>query len=135
MISLQLQDVPFEQDVRELFMAFFPGQSFSHVPEQDAMISCIMTAEAEAGNEETGRLGTYHAAVLTDRGERLSFESPWFSERLASKNELKRALYRTLVALTGKELPWGTLTGIRPAKLALSLLQRGKTPNLSAISF
>ena len=39
MISLQLQDVPFEQDVRELFMAFFPGQSFSHVPEQDAMIS------------------------------------------------------------------------------------------------
>lgn len=127
MISLQLQDVPFEQDVRELFMAFFPGQSFSHVPEQDAMISCIMTAEAEAGNEETGRLGTYHATLLTDRGERLSFESPWFSERIAGKNELKRALYRTLSALTGKELPWGTLTGIRPAKLALNLLQRGKT--------
>ena len=32
------------------------------------------------------------------------------------KNELKQLLYRILSAHTGKELPWGTLTGIRPTK-------------------
>ena len=125
MISLQLQDVPFEQDVRELFMAFFPGQSFSHVPEQDAMISCIMKACAEAG--AAPRLGSYHAEIRTAEGRVLRFESAWMEERIESKNELKRALYRALTELTGKALPWGTLTGIRPAKLALTRLQEGKS--------
>lgn len=125
MISLQLQDVPFEQDVRELFMAFFPGQSFSHVPEKDAMISCIMKACAEAS--AAPRLGSYHAEIRTAEGRVLRFESAWMEERIGSKNELKRALYRALTELTGKALPWGTLTGIRPAKLALTRLQEGKS--------
>ena len=90
MISLQLQDVPFEQDVRELFMAFFPGQRCSHVPEQDAMISCIMKACAEAG--AAPRLGSYHAEIRTAEGRVLRFESAWMEERIESKNELKRAL-------------------------------------------
>lgn len=125
MISLQLRDVPFEQDVRELFMAFFPGETFSHVPEQDAMISCAMEAHREAAIAP--RLGTYRAEIRTATGQNLSFESSWMQERIASKNELKRALYRVLAELTGKALPWGTLTGIRPAKLALTALQQGKT--------
>ena len=57
----------------------------------------------------------------------LRFESAWMEERIESKNELKRALYRALTELTGKALPWGTLTGIRPAKLALTRLQEGKS--------
>ena len=39
------------------------------------------------------------------------------------KNELKQLLYRVLSAHTGKELPWGTLTGIRPTKIAMQFLE------------
>ncbi len=43
------------------------------------------------------------------------------------KNALKRALYTFLAKATGRTLPWGTLTGIRPTKIPLSLLDAGKT--------
>lgn len=42
------------------------------------------------------------------------------------KNRLKQLLYRALSVYTGRELPWGTLTGIRPAKIAMQLLEDGK---------
>ena len=38
----------------------------------------------------------------------------------------KHALYAVLSDYTGKTLPWGSLTGIRPTKLAYELLQQGK---------
>ena len=43
------------------------------------------------------------------------------------KDCFKRFLYKVLSELTGKELPWGNLTGIRPTKIAYSLLDEGKT--------
>lgn len=44
-----------------------------------------------------------------------------------SKNVFKRFLYQALSELTGKTLPWGNLTGIRPTKIAMELLERGNT--------
>ncbi|MGB8454549.1 MAG: coproporphyrinogen dehydrogenase HemZ [Anaerocolumna sp.] len=40
------------------------------------------------------------------------------------RNQLKRTLYSCLSYLTGKKLPWGTLTGVRPAKIAFEKLER-----------
>ncbi|MBR5743050.1 MAG: hypothetical protein IKX85_04545, partial [Clostridia bacterium] len=37
------------------------------------------------------------------------------AERKERKNALKQLVYKTLSEYTGKELPWGDLTGIRPA--------------------
>lgn len=48
-----------------------------------------------------------------------------YSDRPEYKNHLKRTLYRVLSELTGKTLPWGTLTGIRPTKIAMSMLEDG----------
>lgn len=42
------------------------------------------------------------------------------------KNELKKFLYLSLSEECGKKLPWGNLTGIRPTKIALSMLEEGK---------
>lgn len=41
------------------------------------------------------------------------------------KRFAKHSLYKTLSAYYGKELPWGSLTGIRPTKLAYAYLARG----------
>ena len=44
---------------------------------------------------------------------------------METKNECKRAVYQLLAEYTKKELPWGSLTGIRPTKIALSMLMEG----------
>lgn len=47
-------------------------------------------------------------------------------ERPEIKNRLKQLLYAALSEHQGKQLPWGTLTGIRPTKIPMALLQQGK---------
>ena len=45
--------------------------------------------------------------------------------RKENKDNIKYALYQLLVKLTGRTLPWGNLTGIRPAKLAMGMIESG----------
>lgn len=49
-----------------------------------------------------------------------------FANRKETKNILKKLLYRGMQIDTGKELPWGDLTGIRPAKIPALLYEEGK---------
>ena len=50
-----------------------------------------------------------------------------FSDRKETKNALKQNLYDLLKEGTGTELPWGTLTGIRPTKIPMKLMEEGKS--------
>ena len=52
-----------------------------------------------------------------------------YDDRLGAKNTVKKLLYQMLTRRTKMELPWGTLTGIRPIKLALDLLEEGSLEN------
>lgn len=45
----------------------------------------------------------------------------------AYKNALKRFLYTSLREETGISLPWGNLTGIRPTKIAMTMMEQGKS--------
>ena len=45
--------------------------------------------------------------------------------RKENKDGIKAALYKALVKMTGRTLPWGNLTGIRPVKLVMDMLQSG----------
>lgn len=45
------------------------------------------------------------------------------TEETADKKALEKALYDELVSYTGRTLPWGVLTGVRPSKLALSAVR------------
>ena len=44
------------------------------------------------------------------------------------KNRMKAGLYLLLRRWTGKDLPWGILTGVRPTKLAYSAMDAGMEP-------
>ena len=48
-------------------------------------------------------------------------------DRKEKKNVLKQELYRMVSTGLGRELPWGTLSGIRPTKIAMKLLDEGAT--------
>ena len=50
-----------------------------------------------------------------------------FADRKETKNALKQHLYALLKEGTGRELPWGTLTGIRPTKIPMKLMEEGQT--------
>lgn len=45
-----------------------------------------------------------------------------------SKNALKRELFRALEAILGKRTHWGILVGVRPVKIATTLLRDGLSP-------
>ncbi len=44
---------------------------------------------------------------------------------LAKKEWIKKFLFLYLKSITNKNLPWGTLVGIRPSKIALDLMNKG----------
>ena len=49
------------------------------------------------------------------------------ADRKETKNHLKRPIIpETVSDYTGQSLPWGTLTGIRPTKIAMGLIEQGK---------
>lgn len=50
-------------------------------------------------------------------------------EGFADKNEAKRALFDQLSQLTGQKPDWGTLTGVRPAKLTMEYFRKGNDPD------
>lgn len=45
---------------------------------------------------------------------------------LTYKEGIKKAVFQYFTEKTGKEMPWGILIGIRPSKIALELLNKGK---------
>ena len=112
MISLLLEDMTFEQDIRELLMAFYPGEKYIYTDDTVLLRLHLYKKEHE-----------YHIGINTD-SEVLEFCSKIKNTKFDTKNELKRNIYQNLLKLGNKELPWGTLTGIRPTKIVMDLLEK-----------
>ncbi len=129
MIWLQMNDDSYEYDVRGLLMAFYPTEEIIKTGEAqpvenwrrhltvklapegiEAVLACRW--DDEDGLKETSLTGR-RAMDRADRRE--------------TKSILKRMVYDILSQDTGKTLPWGTLTGIRPVKIASGLLEEGKS--------
>ena len=88
----------YEQDIRELLEAFFPGQEITGEESREASFFFDIDALV-SGNEEK----------LT-------------GIRFQDKSLIKELLYDKISRETGMTLPWGTLTGIKPVKLAEKIL-------------
>ena len=117
MLAVRLNKPQFEYDIHSIVKAFYPAETVKVFEEgtKDFESDGDNPSIAIWFEERAIRVnlsGTEHEAVLS-RPE----------ERPVVKNELKQLLYRVLSAYTGKELPWGTLTGIRPTKIAMQFLE------------
>lgn len=142
MIGIYLDDNAFEQDIRELLMAFYPGETYVHgenpgernlpgkTEEKSGEALCLAVYGMTGAETFTLTVKEITESGDTEGGEtkELQAETPAdFSNRFETKNRIKRLLYGLLRELTGKDLPWGTLTGIRPTKIAMTKLLEGKT--------
>lgn len=129
MIGILLSDQSFEQDIRELLMAFCPGQKFTHDEGEALQEAQLIVRGGHSGEEfllSAERLKHQDEQSGTSRFETVSEGRILIDEsRFETKNRIKRELYCMMRQMTGKELPWGTLTGIRPTKIALTRLYEG----------
>ena len=118
--TLQFNEREYEYDVYNLIRAFFPLSEITIWYEGE---------ERPEGDFDEDFVITYYRTYVSfsygSRREECSLSDP--DDRIHTKNELKRLIYRTLSDATGITLPWGDLTGIRPTKIAMKLLEEGRT--------
>lgn len=121
MLIVKISKAQFEYDIHSLVKAFYPeeeikvvlfGESSSFTSEGITFVIAFGEEQITISVNESERVKT----VLLERS----------TERTAVKNQLKQLLYQVLSEFTGKQLPWGTLTGIRPTKIPMTLLEEGK---------
>lgn len=106
MIKIKINDEKFRYETYNIFNLFFHEIEFVKDDSADYEISI------------------YDNYLKISYGEEL--ESFNFDGELPVKTNVKKILYTFLSKITGKVLPWGTLVGIRPTKIAIDLLKQGK---------
>ena len=131
MITVLLDKAEFEYDIHSLVKAFYPKEEVYvstkdkekkeepvhyHMDVQFAPEEIIFSwKRVEASEDNANQTGITKCVAVDD------------TNRKETKNSLKRTLYRLLSEYTGVKLPWGNLTGIRPTKIPMALLEEGKS--------
>ena len=143
-IGILFLNTEYEHDIFELTRAFYPGAQFScfyseteiQEPEDFSLFLKIdkTGSSYQISYRSEEHSGTAAAEEITGQPDRSQKDAPVFCAeerrqrleiRKQNKDNLKYLLYQILVKLTGRTLPWGNLTGIRPAKLAMLMLEDG----------
>lgn len=120
----------YNNDLRVSLQAFYGGERiivpeiFDKKPELKAEVDKVFVADVR---EHIIEIKLYETA----RGE----EAPVCStkvnidgdcrDKAVVRNPLKLAVYEMLSSYTGRTLPWGSLTGIRPTKIAVAQIENG----------
>ncbi len=135
MLKALINKPQFEYDIHSLIKAFYPGE--------DVKVWCEETAapKKEGDGENGGCLEKEEGitVIFIDfeedgirmwLGEKKEEVGEWIAhdakaDRAEVKNVLKQLIYKVLSKHLDKELPWGTLTGIRPTKIPMGRLEDG----------
>ena len=125
MIYVQLNKADFEYDIHSLVKAFFPAEEVLVTAEEKQVDERISFRLAVTYETEPDQIR--FDIIEDDTVIRSAKTDVDFADRKGTKNKLKQALYQLLEAYSGQTLPWGTLTGIRPTKIPMSMLEEGKS--------
>lgn len=125
MLVVKLNEMQFEYDIHSLVKAFYPGKEVKVLEKSSEKQSEEGMPEFEI-DFQSASISFY----IIEDGER-KYERQTVLKQPDSrpdvKNDLKQLIYDSLSEYLGKELPWGTLTGIRPTKIPMTLLEEGKS--------
>lgn len=121
MIGISFNQKEFEYDAYTLLKAFFPKEEIQmfYVQEEEVPTDLEHLISIEYGEQVHIRI--QWGNTLLEGQE--TYEQT--EDRKIRKNKLKQVLYKLLSQLTGQTLPWGNLTGIRPTKIAMGLIESG----------
>lgn len=121
MIGISFNQKEFEYDAYTLVKAFFPKEEVKmfYIQEEQVPDECGNRISIEYGEQVVIRLSL--GEISLEGREDYDQEE----DRKVRKNKLKQVLYKLLSQATGQTLPWGNLTGIRPTKIAMGLIESG----------
>ncbi|MCM1171954.1 MAG: coproporphyrinogen dehydrogenase HemZ [Clostridium sp.] len=131
MICLIQNQQDYNNDLRAMIMAFFPGVKIAEGSRENMELKIAglgnKTEDAEfvfeaCYEDRCTRLKLYY---LPDKSfhKKIDYD---YRDREGFRNKLKLAAYHLLSEYTGRRLPWGDLTGVRPTKIAMRQLLDGK---------
>lgn len=128
MLAVKINQPNFEYDIHSLIKAFYP----------ETEVKVYVDGEKEYDSDDT-----YPDIAIVFEEKKITMiivgatkENPFQvkcvelsnpEDRASVKNDLKMMMYKALRRFTGKTLPWGTLTGIRPTKIPMTKLEEGMT--------
>ena len=118
MILIDVNRQEYDNDTRNLIKAFYPKEDISNKNEEDYLMKVKVNQEGDVCKidiEDADGKDIYNTAITITT-----------SDRKIIRTDFKLALYDGLSDITRKTLPWGTLTGVRPTKIPLTMIEEGK---------
>ena len=118
MLTVTINKAQWEYDIHSLVKAFYPEQQVKVITPESKT-----APQAEEDN-------TQQIDILLSGENQVQMTMPsgrQYETRLDTdaKNSFKQFLYLSLSEELNKKLPWGNLTGIRPTKIAMTMLEDG----------
>lgn len=142
MIQLVLSERDFDYELQALAASFFPGQRCSVTAGEAAEEQTLLLAELYFGQESIV-ISVYTGKYKCTREAAVSGREDWHKRegkaihpyRTYYKNVLKKLLFVMFSDIPQEELPeglvrriplWGTMTGVRPTKIAMKEFLQGR---------
>lgn len=125
MIGLIQNRLEFDYDIRSLIQAFYHGQKIITAKEGTDFTVLVEYKE----NEVTIAVEKGQNIILSKSAKIVEGQKTAFcqEEKKVNRNETKKLLYAVLSEYTKQQLPWGTMTGVRPTKVGVERLEQGLT--------
>lgn len=121
MIEVKVNIPSYEYDIHSLVKAFYPKAEVVVQVKEAFDTECSLKLDVQFSEE--------HVDVTTYKDDEIFMVSfcdlPDKLTRKEVKDRFKRLIYQALSELGEKKLPWGTLTGIRPTKIPMAMLEEG----------
>lgn len=120
-IEVKVNIPSYEYDIHSLVKAFYPRAEVNVQVKEAFDLDCPLKLDvifADGGvRVQTLKDGTVFSDSFSELPEELT--------RKEVKDRFKRLIYQALSKHSGRMLPWGTLTGIRPTKIPMAMLEEG----------
>lgn len=128
-MKLCLEGHDYKYAVEQVFLMFFPSEKprYEQAPPEDGDYSLISLENRDG--VYTAKIRISLGGVITQAREQAA---PDPADALGFHREIqkciKKAYYTAAREAVGKEAPWGAMTGIRPVKIPVRLMDEGCTP-------
>jgi oxygen-independent coproporphyrinogen-3 oxidase len=113
MIKIVVNDEMFAYDMYHIIKAFYPGETI----EQNVDKTCEYAVEIRLEN----------CGGQTAQFQIVEEEIKQFTDRKEKKHAVNVNIYQWIREVSKKELSWGIMTGVRPTKPMMTLMDQGKS--------
>ena len=131
MIQIKSKDQTYQYDSFHLIKEFCPDQQISQevCPGQtDALVVELSEDSKAAQGAKSSQANSFFCCRAAEDRVCFRIAEPNIPDKPERKRMISRGLYQEMQRITGKDLAWGILTGIRPTKIPMKLIEEGKTP-------